>query len=152
MNIRTATEKDLKIICEITSSTISKIYPKYYPKGAVDLFLAYHSSENILHDIINQRVYILENERKAVGTVTIKNNGINRLFVLPMYQGNGFGGYLLDFSETEISKKYGSIRLDASLPAKIIYLKRGYKEAEYNILRAENGDCLCYDVMEKEVK
>ena len=39
---------------------------------------------------------------------------------------------------------------DASFPAKRIYLKRGYKETEYNIIEADNGDCLCYDVMRLE--
>ena len=33
---------------------------------------------------------------------------------------------------------------------KHIYLKRGYKETEYNIIETGNGDKLCYDVMVKE--
>ncbi len=37
--------------------------------------------------------------------------------------------------------------MDASLPAKRIYRKRGYKETEYNTVKTDNGDYLCYDVM-----
>ena len=39
---------------------------------------------------------------------------------------------------------------ESSLPAKQIYLKRGYKETEYNLIKTENGDFLCYDVMRLE--
>lgn len=29
-------------------------------------------------------------------------------------------------------------------------MKRGYEEIEYNIIKTDNGDCLCYDVMRLE--
>ena len=86
-----------------------------------------------------------------VGTVTIRKNEICRLFVLPQYQGNGYGKELMDFAEAEISKHYDDIILDASLSAKSIYLKRGYKEIEYHIITTENNDCLCYDIMKKQL-
>ena len=38
--------------------------------------------------------------------------------------------------------------IDASLPAKPIYKKRGYRETEYHTIRTRKGDFLCYDVME----
>jgi hypothetical protein len=47
---------------------------------------------------------------------------------------------------------YECVQIDASFPAKRIYLKRGYKEIEYNIIKTDNGDCLCYDVMRLEKK
>ena len=31
-------------------------------------------------------------------------------------------------------------------------LKRGYMEIEYNIIKTDNSDCLCYDVMRLEKK
>ena len=81
--------------------------------------------------------------------MSIKENDICRLFVLPEFQGKGYGRELLDFAENEIAKKYEEIMLDASLPAKRIYLKRGYKEKESHIINANYGDFLCYDVMVK---
>ena len=48
-----------------------------------------------------------------------------------------------------ISEKYDRAVLDCSLPAKSLYLKRGYKEINYNFIKADNGDFLCYDTMEK---
>ena len=88
----------------------------------------------------------------AVGTVTIKKNEICRLFVLPQYQGCGFGREMLDYAEKRILETYDEIVLDASLPAKRIYLKRGYSVMDFHVIETENGDFLCYDVMMKKGK
>lgn len=149
MNIRQAIKMDLDIIKNITYETIQTIYPHYYPKGAVGFFMQHHNHENITADIDSGNVFIMEIDKTAVGTVTIKDIEICRLFVLPNYQRKGYGRALLEFSEKHIWQKSKKIRLDASLPAKEIYLRRGYKEIESHSILALNGDYLCYDVMEK---
>ena len=90
-------------------------------------------------------------EKAFVGTVTVKNNEICRLFVYPDFQHKGYGKCLLDFAENEIFKKFDEIVLDASLPAKTIYQHRGYVESEYHQINVNNGDYLCYDVMKKHI-
>lgn len=149
MNIRQAMKIDLDTVKNITYETIQTIYPHYYPKGAVDFFIQHHSYENIATDIGLGKVFIIEIGKIIVGTVTIKGIEICRLFVLPYYQRNGYGRALLEFSEKHISKKSKKIRLDASLPAKEIYLNRGYKKIESHSILTLNGDYLYYDVMEK---
>lgn len=152
MSIILAQECDLKVIKEISHTTIKAIYPHYYPSGAVNFFLNYHSNENIKRDILNKCCFLCKNEKQViVGTVTIRNNEILRLFVLPQYQGNGYGKELLDFAEKIIAESYTEILIDASLSAKSIYLKRGYMEIEYHTIKTENSDFLCYDVMKKRV-
>lgn len=151
MTIIKAEAADLGAVKAITAETISAVYPRYYPKGAVDFFLAHHSDKNIYDDILNGQVYLLLNNSKAAGTVTIKENEICRLFVLPSFQKMGFGRALMDFAEDKISENYSEIRLSASLPAKNIYIKRGYREFEYNSIHTDNGDFLCYDNMKKEI-
>ncbi len=152
MNIIKASASDIESVKHITAKTINSIYPHYYPCGAVDFFLSHHNDKNIENDIENGNVYLcLNNDDKAVGTVTIKENAICRLFVLPDYQGNGYGRELLSFTEKKISEKHSTIILDASLPAKAIYLKRGYSSTEFHSIKTENGDYLCYDVMIKYI-
>ena len=63
----------------------------------------------------------------------------------------GYGRALMDFAEKMISKETDTVVLDASLPAKKIYLLRGYKATDYNIIKTANGDYLCFDVMERHV-
>ncbi len=152
MSIKQAYKDDLQVVKYITIETINQIYPHYYPKGAVEFFIEHHNDTNISNDIEAGRVFLcINNEAQPVGTVTIKENDICRLFVLPEFQGKGYGRELLAFAENEISKTYEEILLDASLPAKRIYLKRGYKEKESHIISANYGDFLCYDIMVKKV-
>lgn len=151
MNIIKAAAKHLEMVQEITCETIKTIYPHYYAKGVVDFFLAHHSSENILRDIQSGIVFLLCEDERMVGTVTIKNNEICRLFVLPQYQKCGYGKTLLDFAEQKIAEQYDEIMLDASLPAKCIYQKRGFVETETKVIATENGDFLCYDEMRKYI-
>lgn len=149
MNIKKAVLSDVEIVRTITVQTINSVYPRYYPKGAVDFFLSHHNENNIKSDIEKGIIYVLYDNENAVGTVTLRDNEICRLFVLPEYQGKGFGGRLLDFAEKKIAENYSKIIIDASLPAKPIYLKRGYTFTEYHTIKTENGDFLCYDIMEK---
>ena len=150
MEIIKAQKDDLEIVREITRTTIKTIYPRYYPAGAVQFFLEHHSDEHILADISDSKVFLLCVDDEPVGTVTISDNNINRLFVLPKSQHKGFGKKLLNYAENKILELYKFVQIDASFPAKQIYLKRGYKEIEYNIIETENGDYLCYDVMRLE--
>ena len=152
MSIRQAVLTDLNTVKNISELTISEIYPHYYPKGAVDFFLEHHSEENILDDIKKNRVFLcLDTSQNIIGTITVKGNEICRLFVLPDYQSKGFGTEMLDFAERIISEQYSRVVLDASLPAKQIYLKRGYRDVKFNIITAGGSDFLCYDVMEKKI-
>ena len=148
--IKNAAMTDFEAIRDITRRTINEIYPRYYPKGAVDFFLKHHSDESIRRDISQGLVYLLtDSEGIPEGTVTVKGNEILRLFVLPEAQGKGLGRQLLDFAEAAVFERYDEAVIDSSLAAKPIYLRRGYKETEYNLLPADNGDFLCFDIMKK---
>ena len=150
MPIRPATKNDRETVHRIAHETISAIYPHYYPRGAVDFFLNHHNPEAIRRDIEMGLVYLVVDENDApVGTVTLRENEILRLFVLPQFQRKGYGKMLLDFAENRVAEQFDTVIVDASLPAKSLYLKRGYRETAYHQLLTENGDYLCYDVMEK---
>lgn len=152
MDIRKADISELGLVKNIAHRTIKAVYPHYYPLGAVGFFLAHHSDEHIRKDIEEENVFLLiDDEGNAVGTVTVNGCEINRLFVLPEYQGNGFGSRLISFAEEIATQKYGFAELSSSLPAKEIYLKKGYKEVEFHKILTENGDYLCYDYMKKEL-
>ena len=147
--MRLAEIKDLERVIQITRDTISDIYSHYYAEGVVNFFLEHHSRENVLSDIENGMVWLLEDNGYPIGTVTIKGNAVNRLFVLPDFQSHGYGSRLMDFAEAKIAEKYSHVHIDSSLAAKEMYLKRGYKEKKTCKIQADNGDILIYDEMEK---
>ena len=152
MEIVLANAADLDTVRTITQTTIKQVYPMYYPCGAVDFFSKHHSDERIREDISKGIVYILNDGDAPVGTVSVSEDSIYRLFVLPEHQHKGFGKALLDFAEEKILSSYDHVKIDASFPAKRIYKLRGYIETEYNMMETDNGDFLCYDVMRLERK
>ena len=147
--IRAALKTDFDSIKNITQTTIWSVYPKYYPSGAVKFFSDHHSDDRIRADIDAGKVFLLEVDGTEIGTVTVADNEINRLFVLPNFQRKGYGKELMDFAEEMIKREHDHIILDASLPVKQIYINRGYAATKYNMIETENGDYMCFDVMEK---
>ena len=97
--IKLAEMTDLEKVLQITHDTISEIYSHYYAEGVVQFFLEHHSRENVLSDIEDGIVWLMEEEDGMIGTVTVKGNAVNRLFVLPEYQSHGYGSQLMDFAE-----------------------------------------------------
>lgn len=130
--------------------TILHTYPFYYAKGAVDFFICRHNLWAIQSDIMNSQVYVYEINDEIIGSVTVKQDEIYRLFVLPEYQHRGYGEELLTFAEKKLTEKNVLLRLDASLPSKDFFLKRGYKEKAYRKIQLDTGDFYCYDVMTKK--
>lgn len=152
MSLRRAVLSDIETIKQIVELTISEIYPHYYPKGAVEFFLRHHNETNIVRDIEQDQVFLCQDaEGTVVGTVTVTENEICRLFVLPACQGNGYGTEMLDHAEKAIAGRASEVILDASLPAKKLYLDRGYEAVSYHIITTDGHDFLCYDVMRKRV-
>ncbi len=150
--IRSASKSNFSIIKTITQTAIEAVYPKYYPSGAVQYFIDYHSDDRIMADIEARKVYMFDDHGRIVGTVTVSDNEISRLFVYPDFQHMGYGKELMDYAEETIAlRNYDHIILDASLPAKQMYLNRGYVATKYNMIETENGDYLCFDVMEKKI-
>lgn len=133
----------------IVKKTIETIYPNYYPKGVVDFFLCHHSDDAIKKAIINGSVYLIQDDHIIVGTGSINEREIKRVFVLPQYQGKGYGTAMMNELEKIIFRNYSEIVVDASLPAYGMYVHRRYVPIEYHRLKTENGHYLCYHVMKK---
>ncbi|MBP5175546.1 MAG: GNAT family N-acetyltransferase [Treponema sp.] len=151
LEIRLANKEDFDAVRKIVRDTINEVYPKYYPSGAVQFFLDHHSDESIRSDILAEKVFLIDDDGKTAGTVTVSENEIGRLFVLPDFQHRGYGKALLDFAEEKIAGSHENTIIHASLPAKPIYLKRGYREIDYIIGETGHGDFLCRDIMAKHL-
>jgi GNAT superfamily N-acetyltransferase len=146
-----ATEEHAEQVTELVQDTIKAVYPQYYPKEVVDFFCAHHSGEKIKADIKSGNVRILFCDSRLVGTGCRIDNQINRVYVLPAFQGNGYGSYIMQQLEDEIGKRYTEAVLDASLPASRLYEKRGYKTVKHEKRIVENGVVLIYEVMKKNL-
>lgn len=149
---RNATEQDIKKVADLVRNTILLIYPRYYPVGVVNFFLEHHKEDNIRRDIINEHVWIITVDGKVVGTGSYKDNHITRVYVSANYQNNGFGNFIMQDLEDRIFSHYNKVTLDSSLPASLLYEKRGYRTIKHCQRSVENDAVLVYEIMEKEVE
>lgn len=146
-----AAKENIDIVLEIVQNTVRTIYPKYYPKEVVDFFCELHNTENIAKDIENGNVGILLVDNQIIGTGSCEGNHITRVYVLPQFQKKGYGSFIMQCLEDEISEKYDTVMLDASLPASHLYEKRGYHTIKHEKWVCENNVVLVYEIMEKEL-
>ena len=148
MEYRKAEMTEAQQIWQLVQDTIQTSYPKYYPQGIVDFFCELHSIESIKADIEKGAVRMLTVDNFIVGTGSVNENHITRLFISPEYQGKGFGGYIMSCIEDEISPNYSTAYLDSSLPAARFYDKRGYKTVRHEEITARDS-ILVYEIMQR---
>ena len=152
MEYRLAKPEEKKDIYKIVQDTIKKIYPKYYITEIINMFSKFHNEQNISEDIENGNTYVLLEKNRIIGTGTIKGNHITRVYVLPDFQGKGFGTYIMKQLEAEIEKRYDTAEIDASLPACKMYYNLGYKTIDHGIWECGGGVIQVYEIMEKKLK
>jgi GNAT superfamily N-acetyltransferase len=152
MEIKNYTESCFSIVFDIVHKTIEEIYPKYYPRSAVDFFHAHHSKEKMEKQLSNEVTMILFDENKYIGTGSLFENEIRRFFILPEFQGKGYGKLLLSELEKRIDKNtYDKYVLDSSLGAVKFYQKNGYSYKNYKTIDLSDNNYLCYLEMYKNI-
>lgn len=105
-------------------------------------FVAMHTRERQQEYIRNKmnrgsRFYILV-EDKAVGVVSVKNNLIEDLYILPDKQNMGYGTKLLEFAVSQCTGIPTLWILENNTDAKRLYHKMGFQETG-RIHTAANG-------------
>ncbi len=138
-------------IYQLVQDTIQAVYPKYYPQRIVNFFSELHSKEAIKADIESASVNVLFLDHRLIGTGTVKENHITRLFVYPEFHNNGYGSLIMQHLEKEIAVKYDTALLDASLCAVCFYEHKGYHTVSHHEIITDDGYSLVYDVMEKQL-
>ena len=150
MEIVRANEKDLEAIHQVVSITIEDTY-KVCGQKIVDFFHMIHSAKNILRDIRECSTYKIMEEGRCVGTGCVKGNHLTRLYILPEYQGRGFGRVMMDLMEQEVAEHYDEAFLDPSESAIAFYEKRGYSIVSHEDCQLDEGAVLPHDVMKKDL-
>ena len=150
IRIRRFRKRDLPAVKELIDNTVDICYPADYPKEAVQYFKQYHCEENILKGAAKGWTIVLEENNRIIGTGTIINNHIMKVFVNPKFQKRGLGKLIMNKLEDKaISSGVNRVKLDASLPSKKFYDALGYKTCEKTYVKLENGKKLHYYKMDK---
>ncbi len=146
-----ATLNEAEQVYNLVQNTIKAVYPNYYPQEVVDFFCNLHSKEKVNNDIENGYVSVLYSGDEIVGTGSVKDNHITRVFVLPEHQGEGYGRFIMQCIESVLIENYDTVILDSSLPASNFYEKNGYKTVKHEKIACDNSKFLVFEVMEKQL-
>jgi GNAT superfamily N-acetyltransferase len=150
ISTRAFQSSDLIAVKSLVQITIDACYSKVYPKEAVQFFKDWHCDERILKDAKEGYTILLYEDTRIVGTGTIVDNHVMRVFVDPAFQRRGFGKLIMrKLEERAVSTGIDVVKLDASLPSKTFYDSLGYITLERAFLEVENNRRLDFYKMEK---
>lgn len=146
-----ATEDMADDIQDVLHSSISTVYPKYYPTEVVEFFCNLHSKDHVLEGIQSGNMDALVENGEIVGVGCIVGNHITSVYVKPPCQKKGYGAYIMDRLEEKAREDHDTVVLDASLPATMMYEHRGYRTTGHDVIELENDARLVYAIMEKKL-
>jgi len=152
VSIREFKSSDLSVIEDLIRNTIDVCYSNAYPEEAIKFFKDYHCGESILKGAEEGYTIVLEQDDQIIGTGTLVDDHVMRVFVKPECQKLGFGKIIMRNLEAKaLSQGISVVELDASLPSKKFYDLLGYVTLEETFLAVENGKRLDYYKMEKSL-
>ena len=96
-------------IAALVQHTVREIYPKYYLPEIVDAFCSLHDENAVLQDVWQNAVYGLWLGNHLIGTGTAQQDHITRVYVLPAFQGRGYGSFIMEKLEKQLNEesRYG---------------------------------------------
>lgn len=148
--IRPYQPSDLNDIRKLIVDTIDACYPVAYPPEAVDFFKRHHSLEKLRQAAAKDTIIVLEIDGKIVGTGTLEEGYITRVFVNPQFQGQGLGKAIMDALEAKAAERgLKVVKIHASLPSLEFYWSRGYVTTQVTFIPVANNQRLDYQEMEK---
>ena len=146
-------EVDLDKIKEIIDRTIDKCYVNLYSPEAINYFKQYYSKENILSDARRGTTLILIDNLEIIGTGTLLDEEIRRVFVLRQYQGLGLGKLIMSHLEKLAAKEQlKKVTLCSSLVSKHFYEKLKYTQIKEYFIKLGNGEKVGRYEMYKELR
>jgi N-acetylglutamate synthase-like GNAT family acetyltransferase len=148
--IRVFRPEDIEDVYNLVIDTINKSYSRVYSKEAIISFKEYHCKDNILNDSINGYTIIIEFEGRIIGTGTLLNTNIRRVFVDKQFQHQGLGKIIMKcLEEKAFEQGIKTVELSASLVARKFYNGLGYITQTYKSFDVTNNKKLFYYEMIK---
>ncbi len=144
--------KDIDELYNFIVNTIKTSYFGYYPEEAINHFIEYSNSNDILDDVQNNYVIVIKNDGKIIATGTLRYTHIKRVFVSTKFQGKGLGKQIMNALELKAKENnLKLIELHSSLFAKQFYDSLDYKMFKIGKIAVDNGEMLYYQRMAKKI-
>jgi N-acetylglutamate synthase-like GNAT family acetyltransferase len=152
VRVRKFKKEDLNQVKNLIDRTINTNY-SHYPTEFIDYWKNnLHSKTSILRDSVSGFILVAILNEKIVGTGTLVDDEISRVFVDPLYQRKGLGKLVMTTLEKEAMKNgVDEIRLTSTAVSKQFYDALGFSTLEGKVFSKENSQKIGYFQMSKNV-
>lgn len=150
--LREFSREDLAALYRLVQNTIEAAYGGVYPPEAVAFFKDYHSQENILNDAAGGYTVVAEQDGEILGTGTLLECNVRRVFTDVSRQNRGIGGTIaVELESRARTKKAPSLDLAASLVSRQFWESFGFIVSQEDFIPVGNGQKLRYYRMLKKL-
>jgi len=150
IQIREFKEDDLEAVHKLVIKVVDTCYQGVYPAGALVLYKNFHCRENILNDTRSGYCVVAENSGEIVGTGTLLNDWVRRVYVDPDYQKAGIGGMIYQSLEKRaLEIQVPHLRLSASLIAREFWESQNFVFMREENIPTPNDEKLSFYLMSK---
>jgi len=140
--------RDVNELNDMIARTIDCSYRRAYSPLAIAFFKEYHGPGHILADAARGYTLVAVEGGTTVGTGTLLDGEIKRVFVDPGYQGRGLGGEIMRRLIAEArAQGLRSVALHASVVSREMYEHMGFRPVREASLDLGGGGTLDYTVM-----
>ena len=127
IQIREFTREDLDTVVSLIHYVVDISYRDVYPRNALNLYKEFHSRDNILNDAEHGYCVVAENDGYIVGTGTLLDDGIRRVYIDPSYQKSGVGtGIYRELEKKALQTGLSRLGLGASVSAREFWESVGF--------------------------
>lgn len=146
--VREVRPVDYDSLIELIHTTTLASYQAFYPREAIEYFIAYHDPAHVIADIEAGYCAAVLLSGTLVATGARLDRNIRRVFVHPEHQHCGLGRLIMQHLESQaLAQGYDWVELNASLPAYRFYLSLGYTDLGFCQIGVGNGLSLDYHRM-----
>ena len=131
--------KDLQDVKNLIQKTIDISYSNVYSKEVIQFIKGHYSDERIRKGASEGYTVVLELNGKIIGTGTLVDSNVRRVFVDPSYQFMGFGKRIMkSLEEKALLSGSKTVTLAASRISKRFYDSLGYSLIKKDAFIVEN--------------
>ncbi len=137
MKIRRFRKSDSIKVYELIRKNDLETASKFYPKKIINEWLKELSPAKILKKSMERICFVAEKDKKIVGYVSLSEDEVKKLFVLPKFHKKGIGKKLLDkIEKVARGKRIKKLVLYSNFYAEPFYKKCGFKKIKISLQKA----------------
>jgi putative acetyltransferase len=125
---RLAMRKDASGLYDIRRRSIVELAPPTMPRAEAKAWASQLTLSGMERKLRELEIWVAELDGRMAGWGAIRGDRLEGLYAAPEFAGQGVGTELLDMLEGLMrSRKFRSVRAEASSNARDFYLRRGYR-------------------------